>query len=82
MVSTVVGGVCRLDDTTRVDVPTLRSATTGDEAAQLRRLDLDPGVSSRDYHIDHEDWCAASLSDEESRASGRIPLVANTGCQV
>jgi hypothetical protein len=37
MVSGAGGGVCRLDDTTRVDVPTLRSATTGDEAAQFRR---------------------------------------------
>jgi CRP/FNR family transcriptional regulator, cyclic AMP receptor protein len=45
MVSGAAGGVCRLDDTGRVDVPTLRSTTTGDDAGTASSVG--PGSRSK-----------------------------------
>jgi hypothetical protein len=62
MVSTVGSGVCRLDDTRKVDVPTLRSSDNrrcGGHSFVGRTLvrRKNPG-----NHINHDDLSAASLA--------------------
>jgi hypothetical protein len=72
MVSGAGGGVCRLDDTRRVALPTLRSTTQAMRRHSFVGGTLDPGVKLAGCHINGDNRCAASLNDEESRASERI----------